>query len=354
MERKHVDTSSDSILSIHMLKGRPLILAGVGTALAVGTGSLRVDESPRLPRAIAGQFVGVVGSSLVVAGGSWWTAPPSEGGKKIWDARIETLETGGTEWHEVPRLPRALAYGGAVSLKETLVLAGGEDDLAVSRGVWGLEKRDQSYYLSAWAELPTPLANFSMAATGDRVYVLGGQSSKNSLASAELWSLRVDAHGTPDSRWRKEASLPRAGLILSAAAGGMDRLYIVGRATLVPSENGVPERRYLREAWSFDPATGWKRLPNPTALAVAAPAVCERKGDFLLIGGDDGHMAGVALRPGERHPGFGRNVMRYTTESNQWISVGELPHRAGGHWSCSVARRSHCYSGGRRPSREPV
>lgn len=302
-----------------------LILAGFGAALAVSAGNLRVDELPRLPRAIAGQFVGAVDGSLVVAGGSWWTAPPGDGGKKIWEDRIEALETGGTEWHEIARLPRTLAYGGAVSLKDTLVFAGGQDETTVSRGVWGLVKQGHGYHFSPWPELPTPLTNFSMAAAEGRIYVFGGQSATGSLASAELWSLDVDAHGKPGSVWRKEASLPGAGRILAAAAGCSDRLYIAGGATLVASKSGVPVRLYLREAWSFEPAAGWKRLPDPPAASVAAPAVCERDGDFLLIGGDDGHMAGVGLRPGESHPGFSRKVMRYSADKNQWVLEGELP-----------------------------
>lgn len=98
--------------------------------------------------------------------------------------------------------------------------------------------------------------NFSIAATGDRVYIFGGQNAKNSLASAELWSLTVDTQGKPESIWHNEASLPGAGRILAAGAGCTDKLYIVGGATLVWSENGVPNRHYLREAWSFPPASG--------------------------------------------------------------------------------------------------
>lgn len=301
------------------------MLAGFGIALAVSGGGLRVKELPRLPRAIAGQFVGAAGNSVVVAGGSWWSAPPSDGGKKIWEDRIEALEPNGAEWREVARLPQPLAYGGTVSLKGAIVFAGGQDEAAVSRNVWALEKQEQGYRLSAWPELPTPLTNFSMAVAGDRIYVLGGQSANNSLADNDLWSLSVDAHGKPASNWQKEASLPGAGRILAATAGCAGKLYIVGGATLAASESGVPKRHYLREAWSFDPAAGWKRLPDPPVASVAAPAACERNGDFVLIGGDDGHMAGVVLRPGEKHPGFSRRVWRYSVDRNIWVAEGELP-----------------------------
>lgn len=300
------------------------MLAGFGIALAVSGGGLRVKELPRLPRAIAGQFVGAVGNLVMVAGGAWWSAPPGDGGKKIWEDRIEALEPNGTEWREIARLPQASAYGGTVSLKDAIVFAGGQDESDVSRNVLALEKQGQGYHLSAWPELPTPLTNFSMAMAGNHIYAFGGQSTKNSLASNDLWSLTVDAYGRPAPSWRKEDSLPGVGRILAAAAGCVGKLYIVGGATLAASESGIPNRHYLREAWSFDPAAGWKRLPDPPTASVAAPAACERNGDFVLIGGDDGHMAGVVLRPGVKHPGFSRNVLRYSVDRNIWAAEGEL------------------------------
>lgn len=301
------------------------MIAALGTALSLSTGMMRVGELPSLPHPTAGQFVGAFRNTLVVAGGSWWTAPPDRGGKKIFDDRIQALELGDTHWREIAHLPRPLAYGGAASLHHTLVFAGGQDAAASSQSVWALESRNQGYQLTPWPDLPAPAANFSMAKAGNHIYIFGGQESKDSLASAHLWSLTLDANEHPVSGWRNETPLPGPGRILAAASGCGNTLYIVGGATLVESKNGTPGRHYLREAWSFIPPRGWMRLPDPPAASVAAPAVCDDNGDVLLIGGDDGHMAGIALRPGEIHPGFSRTIERYSPASKTWAAVGQLP-----------------------------
>ena len=55
--------------------------------------------------------MGTINGFLVVAGGSWWTAPPTEGGKKIWVDDIRVLEKGAVAWRGAGRLPQPLAYG---------------------------------------------------------------------------------------------------------------------------------------------------------------------------------------------------------------------------------------------------
>jgi N-acetylneuraminic acid mutarotase len=300
-------------------------IAVLGTALALSAVDAQVIELPSLPHAIAGQFVGTVSGTLVVAGGSRWTAPPSQGGTKVFDDGILALGPDETHWQQVARLPKPLAYGGAASLKRTLLFAGGQGEAVVSRSVWALGKHGSSFQLTLWPDLPASVANFSMAMAGGRIYVYGGQESKDSLAGAQLWSLSIDAEERPGSNWQHETSMPGPGRILAAAAGCQDTLYILGGATLSRATDGSLIRHYSREAWSYSPMSGWKRLPDLPAASVAAPAECDEDGNVLLLGGDDGSMAGVALSPGELHPGFSRTVERYSPSDNAWASAGQLP-----------------------------
>jgi N-acetylneuraminic acid mutarotase len=297
---------------------------GCGVALAAWGAALRVSELPKLPRAIAGQFVGSADGLLVVAGGSWWTGPPSAGGQKIWADEIQVLEKQDGEWRDAGRLPHAVAYGGAVSLKEAIVLAGGQNGDIVSSEVRALRRRGTGMEVENWPDLPAPSANLAVALAGGHIYAFGGQSSAQAAsASARLWSLKAGAGKS--GRWVEHPPLPGEGRILAAAAGCRDTLYILGGAALTPSPAGAAARRYLREAWSFHPAKGWKRLPDLPAPSVAAPAVCGPSGEPVLLGGDDGSMAGVALVQGDVHPGFGRSVLYYDRAGRRWVESGRLP-----------------------------
>ena len=75
-------------------------------------GAFSTRELPPLHQPLAGQFVGTVGDTLVVAGGTYWTALPALGGKKIWVNRVQILRPGSTAWEDAGCLPEGLAYGG--------------------------------------------------------------------------------------------------------------------------------------------------------------------------------------------------------------------------------------------------
>jgi N-acetylneuraminic acid mutarotase len=299
-------------------------LLSCGVVLATWGAGVHPSELPKLPRAIAGQFVGTAGDLLVVAGGSWWTAPPSQGGRKIWADEIHILAATDGEWRAAGRLPHPCAYGGAISLKDAVVFAGGQNGDAVSSEVRALRRRGGALEVENWPDMPVPSANLAVAMAAGQIYAFGGQSSAQATsASARLWSLKAGAGKS--GHWVEHPPLPGEGRILAAAAGCRDTLYILGGAALTPSPAGGAARRYLREAWSFAPARGWERLPDLPAPSVAAPAVCGPSGEPVLLGGDDGSMAGVVLAQGEVHPGFGRSVLHYDRARRRWVESGRLP-----------------------------
>lgn len=299
--------------------------AGLGTFLMASAWIPHTCKLPPLPQAVAGQFVGAIDNTVVVAGGSWWTSPPDGGGVKMWDDRIQVLQQDSKSWQSIGQLPQSMAYGGTLSVGGELVLAGGQNEDIVSNKVWSLKVNGHRLKLSAWPDMPNSLTNFSMASVGNKIYVFGGQTDKNSLASASLWSLTIQPSGTPAVAWQQEPPLPGNGRILAAAAGCGGRLYVVGGAALEKLPNGIEARRYLREAWSYDPVNKWIRLPDPPTPSVAAPAVCVSGHGVLLVGGDDGHMAGVVLHPGEVHPGFSKVLTLYDATDRTWANVGKLP-----------------------------
>ena len=303
-----------------------ILMTGLFSSIAAFS-VLPTRKLPPLPQPIAGQFVGSIDNTIVVAGGSYWKAPdrPSEtGATKVWEASVLALTPGEHNWRVIARLPQPLAYGGSVSLKNKVVFAGGQNESAFSGQVWALEQHKGHYVLKQWPPLPTPLENFSMAAAGNLIYIFGGQRSSDSIANAELWSLAVDSDGNPIGQWMERPPLPGKSRILASAAGYSGELYIASGATLVKSPDGSLVRHYLQDAWSYSPATGWRQLPDLPRPAAAAPAVCDSAG-LLVLGGDDRRVAGGRSGSIPQYPGFSRTVLRYDVAGKQWLTAGELP-----------------------------
>jgi N-acetylneuraminate epimerase len=93
---------------------------------------------------------------------------------------------------------------------------------------------------------------------------------------------------------------------------------------LVVGKDGKAVRRYLKDAYRYDPGKGWKRLADlPYAVAAApAPAPADASG-FYILGGDDG--TNVGFTPPDRHPGFSKKILRFDKKTEKWIEAGELP-----------------------------
>jgi SSS family transporter len=84
-------------------------------------------------------------------------------------------------------------------------------------------------------------------------------------------------------------------------------------------------RRYLNDAYRYDPGSGWRRiadLPGPVAAA-PSPAPALGPSHLLLIGGDDGSRAG--FQPPSAHPGFSRTILAYHTITDTWTATGDAP-----------------------------
>ena len=103
--------------------------AGDDTPVTSATEATRFTwrELPPLPRAIAGQMAGNSHGALLVAGGTDFPAPPTEGGAKVWYDTVHVLEPGASSWTSTTPLPHPLAYAAAATTADRVVLAGGSD-----------------------------------------------------------------------------------------------------------------------------------------------------------------------------------------------------------------------------------
>ena len=77
------------------------------------------------------------------------------------------------------------------------------------------------------------------------------------------------------------------------------------------AESGVlqPERRYLKDAYRYDPGKGWKKLADLPRAVVAAPSPAPVAGGSpLVLGGDDSTQ--LTATP-DTHRGFSKTILRY-------------------------------------------
>lgn len=281
---------------------------------------------PDLPdkEGFAGAYAGVSRGQLVVAGGSNFPdKKPWEGGKKSFYDSIFALNRPDGTWKLVGHLPKPTGYGVAVTYNEKILcIAGGdlENNYADAFAI-DLTKSGDAV-ITPLPSLPVTSNNLAGAILGDTLYVAGGQEKPTSTTAHKIfYSLDL---ASPDAKWKALDPWPGPGRILPVAASLNGAFYLVGGAELSADENGKPKRAYLKDAYRFDPKTGWSRisdLPHPL-VAGPTPAPTDTTG-FYLLGGDDGSRVG--FQPIAQHPGFNPAIYRYDALSNQWQHRGELP-----------------------------
>jgi N-acetylneuraminate epimerase len=276
------------------------------------------------PRGLAGGFAGVSGGRPIFAGGANFPdRPPWEGGGKAWYDAVYALDASRGAWVRIGSLPQPRAYGASVSYRGALLCIGGGDashDVPdVTRMLW------DGVRLAATSlpPLPVPLANMCAAVVGDELYVACGQRSPDATdASRDVYRLDL---ATPGAQWESVAPMPGPARILATAASCDGAFWIMGGASLTRGSDGKPVRRYLSDAYRYDPAAGrWTRVADlPTPLAASPSPAMTVDGQIYLLGGDDG--SAVGFTPPQRHPGFNRRILRYDARRNKWSDAGTVP-----------------------------
>jgi N-acetylneuraminic acid mutarotase len=280
-----------------------------------------VSDLPPIPESIAGQFAGVHGERLIVAGGTYWTQPKWEGGEKRWTRAIYALGPGETEWQISGEQPEPLAYGAAVSTSAGVICIGGQGPDAASVKVQLLWWDGSAIRQRARAG---PRMALVAALCGHSIIALGGRDSPAATGtSAKVWMLDAVDSDWERTRWQEAPSLPGPGRILPAIGAFDNSIFIASGAALAEDQPGKVKRTYLRDAFQFRQETGWTALPSLPAAVAGAPACCDAAGRFLIFGGDDGAQA---AETGPRHPGFSRTILRL--EKADWRAAGTRPEGA--------------------------
>lgn len=296
--------------------------------LPLCAGSLAVagewERLPSLPdrEGFAGSFAGVSHGTLLVAGGANFPdKKPWEGGRKVWSDAVFALDRPDGAWKIAGRLARPLGYGVSVTNADGMICVGGSDADRHYADAFRLEWAEGRLARHPLPSLPVPIANACGALIGETLYIAGGQESPESRETLKrAWAL--DLRGA-DLSWREIEPWPGTGRMLAIAAGFDGAFWLIGGAEFVGGTAEKPARRYLKDAYRFDPGAGWSRiadLPCPVAAA-PTPAFADASG-FEVFGGDDGSQ--VDCPPGE-HRGFRKEILRYELKTGAWSGAGELP-----------------------------
>jgi len=308
------------------MTSRALILAGIillgAQTPAAGHQRFEWRNLPDLPQALGGQFVGVVHGHLVVAGGSYFTKPPWDGGKKQWVDTIYTLGRHDQQWRLSGHLPSPLGYGASITTLLGMLCIGGETPAGNSKQVLRLQWRGNRIVIHRLADLPETTANLAGALAGDTVYVAGGQANpKSTQALHTFWSLSL---AKPDARWQTLPAWPGPPRILPAMAVAGSSIYLIGGADLTGTPGPPAGRKYLADAYRYSPRQGWHKIadvPQPSVAGVAAPT----DNKLLVFGGDDGSLYMKQFEIKDRHPGYSRAIYEFDPTTGRWSTAGHMP-----------------------------
>ena len=284
----------------------------------------------------AGAFVGTLGSTVLVAGGSDFPGlKPWEGGTKAWSDRIYAITRDGSGY--------------------------------TCRECEGLR-------------LPVPVGNGCSAGNGKLLYCIGGQtpdgpSDRILLIRPDGSSFRIEQAGTlPEGFTANAALLHKGSLYICGTRGGANALLRMNPATqqfkelsacpgpvlsegsaLVYQHNGREEAFYLiggrgRDAEGRWQIAGrvWEYLPTHDTWSekcpfndgqgaelklMYAPAIAYGSAHILVFGGDDGveFLRRDTLAAGSQaltdafvsHPGFLDKVFAYHTITDTWTVLAE-------------------------------
>ncbi|NOX38410.1 MAG: T9SS type A sorting domain-containing protein [Calditrichaeota bacterium] len=151
------------------------------------------EAESELPEGRAAPFIGVVNNRVYLFGG-YYIQPISQ-------AIVGEPDTSWYfTWSELPPLPAPRAYGGSVTLGETIYLIGGvgSDGRATNR-VESFRVNENAY--ATEPSLLTPRSGMAVALVDSVIYVMGGYDENNAtiLSTMEMLNLRYTAIDRPET-----------------------------------------------------------------------------------------------------------------------------------------------------------
>lgn len=296
-------------------------------------GSITISwrQLPQIPDSagFAGAFAGVSSGHLLVGGGSNFPegTRPWSGGTKVWNDKVFALAESSQEWKEVGKLPRPMGYSVSLTWENSVVILGGADQQQHYSDAYLLSYTENGLVLDTLPSLPEPNANACGALIGDVVYVAGGLDAPTATAAKRtFWSLDLGKSAS-ERRWEVLEPWPGEARMLSVGGSLDGAFYLMsGVALETATDNSLPQRKYLRDAFRYQPGKGWEQIADlPHAAAAAPTPAYASEGQLLVFGGDDGSLAGKNNELKDKHPGFRTGIQAYHAGTKIWENAGEIP-----------------------------
>lgn len=281
------------------------------------------------PHGFAGMIAGVSQGHLLVGGGANFPdKKPWDGGQKVWHDRLFLLNAVEGEWSELPqRLTRPLAYAVCGSDDGRVIVVGGETTLPGSPGsqytseVFALSWDGQRLQRTALPSLPLPISAACGAMVGRKLYLAGGATSPAATSTLHSFLCLDLSLPATEQVWTRLPVWPGPARMLATAAVAGDSFYLIGGTDLSADASGMPQRRYLQDAYRYREADGWQRVADLPRYSVAAPSPAPViQGQILLLSGDNASQ--LVLPPSER-TGFPQDVLSYNPQRNDWQQAGK-------------------------------
>lgn len=283
---------------------------------------LRWRNLPPLPTALGGQFAGLAGDRLVVAGGSYFDTPPWSGGVK---QRVDTIYSLGPDsksWQLAGRLPYAVTSGAAASTPRGLLCIGGQNEKGNTPDCHMIALRNGALVVEELPRLPHTVSMHSAACDGVNVYVAGGQLTPQSTKA--LRSFLYLSLNDVKTGWRTLPELPQTGRILPVLIASPAEIFLISGAALTGTPGPPPGRRFLKDAYRFSMRGGWRGIADVPRPVQGGSGIFWN-GRALVFSGNDGAYADKEYQIRDRHPGFSKDVLSYSVASGKWTVAGEMP-----------------------------
>ena len=203
-----------------------------------------------------------VGGRIAVVAG--FTADGSNSG------RADAYDPGTNSWTRLPDLPSTVDHASAAGWRGQMLVVGGYHDGAPTTNVWALTQ-------GRWETLPSlpqPRAAAAAAVVGDTLYVVGGVTQTPLGRELARNALALDLRAR---RWRTIPGPTRREHLAAAASGG--RVYALGGRLA-----GVDTNRTELEVYDA-PARRWRRLP-PIPQARGGTGAAALNGRIVSVGGE--------------------------------------------------------------------